>query len=231
MLLPWVPTVAIHQLLPADPRLVDQEGHPLRWSELRGRAFAVTFVYTRCRESAECPATSAKFAQLQHEIPPGTRLLEITIDPVYDTPPVLRRYGALFGEDPSRWTLLGGDPQTVLTLAKRFDVAVLPGKHPGTLEHGEAIAIFDRQERLVSLTAGNSWQPREVRSELEFASGRSSNPFDRYTLWFRNFGIACGALLTTGDRLARPMAVSVVITLFVVVAGVSAVFLRALREI
>ena len=230
-MLPWVPTVVIGERLPADPRLVDQSGHALRWSQLNGRALAVTFIYTRCTESAECPAISAKFARLQHEIPANARLVEVTLDPAHDTPSVLRRYGALFGADPKRWTLVTGDPQTVLSLAERFKVTVAPGRTPGTLEHGEAIAVFDTHERLVSLTAGNSWQPREILAALQSASGQRSSLPDRFTLWFRNFGIACGALLTASDRFARPLALAVILALFALVAGVSFAVVRALRDI
>jgi len=228
-MLPWVPAAVVGERLPADPQLVDQSGAPLRWTQLNGRAFAVTFIYTRCRESAECPATSAKFAQLQHEIPSNARLLEITIDPAHDTPAVLRRYGAMFGADPSRWMLATGDPQTVLTFAKRFGIVVAPGPVPGQLEHGEAIAVFDTEERLVSLTAGNSWRPREILAELQRASGRRSSIVDRFTLWFRNFGVMCGAVLTLGDRWSAPFTAFVLFTLFSLVAGASAVLLRAVR--
>jgi len=231
MVLPWVPTVLVGERLPSDPVLQDQNGRALRWSQLNGRAFAVTFIYTRCRESAECPATSAKFAELQHEIPASARLVEVTIDPSYDRPAVLRRYGAMFGADPSRWTLATGDPQTVLTLAKRFNVLVSPGAQSGQLEHGEAIAIFDTHERLVSLTAGNSWQPREILAELQSASGERSSFFDRATLWFRNFGIACGAVLTAGDRFSRPLTIAVLLAMFALIAGASVALTRTLRDL
>ncbi|HUA10301.1 MAG TPA: SCO family protein [Candidatus Acidoferrales bacterium] len=231
MILPWVPAVVVGERLPADPQLIDQRGTAFRWHQLNGRAFAVAFIYTRCRESDECPATSAKFAQLQHEMPASAHLLEITIDPAYDTPEVLARYGAMFGADPKRWTLATGDPRAVLTLAKRFNVLVSPGREPGQLEHGEALAVYDTQERLVSLTAGNSWQPREVLAELQSASGESGNLFDRIALWFRNFGIACGAALTLNDRLSRPVAIGVSIAMFALVAGMSTVLLRTLRRL
>lgn len=231
MLLPWVPTVVVGERLPADPVLVDQNGTRLRWSRFKGHAFAVAFIYTRCRESNECPAISAKFAQLQRELPPTSHLMEVTIDPAYDTPAVLKRYGAMFGADAARWTLATGDPQTVLTLAKRFNVLVAPGREPGQLEHGEAIAVFDTQERLVSLTAGNSWRPREILAELQSASGARASLLDRATLWFRNFGVACGAALTLRDRWSRPFAALILIAMFALVAGASFVLLRALRSL
>ncbi|HTU69606.1 MAG TPA: SCO family protein [Candidatus Baltobacteraceae bacterium] len=231
MVLPWVPTVVVGERLPADPVLVDQNGARLRWSRFKGEAFAVAFIYTRCREAAECPATSAKFAELQRELPPAAHLLEVTIDPAYDTPAVLRRYGEMFGENPARWTLATGDPQTVLSLAKRFNVLVAPGREPGQLEHGEAIAVFDAQERLVSLTAGNSWQPREILAELQSAGGQHASLLDRVTLSFRNFGVACGAALTLNDRWSRPLAALILIALFGLIAGTSFVLLRALRSL
>jgi len=230
-MLPWVPTVVVGERLPADPHLVDQSARALRWSQLNGHAFAVTFIYTRCRESSECPATSAKFAELQRELPAGARLLEVSIDPSYDRPAVLRRYGAMFGADAARWTLLTGDPQTVLTLAKRFAVTVTPGREPGQLEHGEAIAVFDTHERLVSFTQGNSWQPREILAELQRASGQPSSIADRVTLWFRNFGSVCGAVLSLGDRWSRPFAALILAAMFALVVGTSVVVLRALRSL
>jgi hypothetical protein len=67
-------------------------------------------------------------------------------------------------------------------------------------------------------------------AELQSASGGSGNLFDRLTLWFRNFGIACGAALTASTRLTRPIAIGAVVALFALVGGASFVVLRALRE-
>jgi hypothetical protein len=108
---------------------------------------------------------------------------------------VLRRYGGYFGEDPARWILATGNTDEILTFAQRFGVEVSPGRRPGTLEHGEAVAVFDRDERLTWLTAGDTWQPDEILAALESASGRRPNLLSLIRLWFENFGNTCGAVL------------------------------------
>ena len=194
---PWVPTVQIGTTLPIDPAFVDQNGRTFRWHQLSGGGVILAFIYTRCRESNECPATSAKFAAMQHALPRGTRLLEVTLDPANDTPAVLRSYGAMYDEDPNKWTLATGEPEQVLEFARRFNVIVAPARERGQLEHGEALAIFDPQQRLVSLTAGNDWQPDEALAVAEQAAGQPNNPLAALMLWFRNFGTTCGAILAS----------------------------------
>ena len=69
----------------------------------------VSFVYTRCRDARMCPLVAAKFARMQRQLR-GTpiRLVTVTLDPGYDTPRVLARYGAAYGADPARWLLVTG---------------------------------------------------------------------------------------------------------------------------
>lgn len=214
----WIPALQLGQALPIDPAFVSQDGRVFRWHQLAGSSVILAFVYTRCRESNECPAISAKFAEMQHQLPRGVRLLTVTLDPAYDTPAVLRRYGETFGQDTRYWTLATGNPLAVLAFAQRFNVVVSPGRQAGQLEHGEALAIFDPQQRLVSLTAGNDWQPREALAVARQTLGMPSSAFDRIALWFRNFGTTCGALLTSEDgwlRSAR-IAFAGAATLFIV---------------
>ena len=230
MLLPWVPTVQIGERVPGNPAFVDSNGRRTAWTDVSGHPRALAFVYTRCPEPKECPATSLKFAELQRELPPGARLIEVTIDPAHDTPRVLHLYAQNYAADPARWTLLTGDPAAVLTFAKRFGVNVSPGPAPGTIEHGEALAVFDREDRLTSLTAGNTWQPSEVLAELRAASGLRSDPLARLALWFQNFGVACGAALGLGDAWARPLAFAVSGAMLALVAASAFYLLRVLRD-
>ncbi len=230
MLLPWVPTVQIGERVPGNPRFVDQDGRAFAWRDNDGGARALAFIYTRCAETTECPAVSLKFEEMQAHLPPGARLIEVTIDPAHDTPPVLHLYAKNYGADPTRWEMLTGDPAAVLTFAKRFNIIVSPGRVPGQLVHGEAIAVFDRNDRLVSLTEGNEWQPDQVLAELRDASGERSNPFARLALAFENFGVACGAALGLGDAWARPIAYIVSLGMLALVAGTAFTLLRGLRR-
>lgn len=228
-MIPWVPAAVVGQPVPADPVLIDERGRPFRWSSLNGTAFAVTFIYTRCPEPAECPAISLKFARIQRRLPAGAKLLEITIDPQHDTPAMLRDYGRTFGEDPARWILATGKRDEILGFAKRFGVNVSPGRAPGTLEHGEALAVFDRQERLTWLTDGNTWQPDEIVAALQSASGERPNLLSLARLWFENFGHSCGAVLNgVNESWRRPLAFTLVGAMLVVCAAFAGMILRML---
>jgi cytochrome oxidase Cu insertion factor (SCO1/SenC/PrrC family) len=202
---PWVPMLQVGQSVPVDQVFVDQGGRTFRWSQLRGRSVVLAFMHTRCRDANECAATSAKFAAMQGELPRGSRLLEVSLDPAYDTPAVLHDYGEMFGQDPRHWTLATGNPPSVLQFVRRF-IEVSPGRDPADREHGEVLAIFDRQQKLASLTPGTDWEPDEALAEVRQTLGEASNPFDRLKLWSRKIGAAfrrvealCGGALAGVD--------------------------------
>jgi len=228
MLPMWVPTLQIGQPVPGDVRLTDQSGHLRNWTSFRGNALVVGFIYTGCPDPTECPAVSAKFAEMQKRLPPHTYLIEITIDPSHDKPIVLRRYGETFAEDPAKWTMLTGDPNTVLTLTRRFGIAVFHRPN-GEIEHNEAVAVLDRDERLQSLTAGTSWQPSEVLAEASAVNGEPNDVLARTALAFRSFGRTCGALLNAIDPRWRDVSIASAGAAVFLIAGTSAVLLRQLK--
>ena len=80
--------------------LVNQDGRRIHLAQYRGKALVLTFVYTRCPQPDQCTLMSNNFAaidqvlQKQPELYQKTHLLTISFDPDYDTPKVLRSYGA-----------------------------------------------------------------------------------------------------------------------------------------
>ena len=86
----FVPNLQPGDTIPAIP-LVDQSGRAFSFAQLRGNAVVLSFIYTRCADPRMCPLVSSKFARLQRAIGDApVRLLEITLDPRFDTPRVLR---------------------------------------------------------------------------------------------------------------------------------------------
>ena len=93
---------------------VDQTGRLVSLSDLKGQTTILTFVYTRCHDLNICPAISGKFAYLQHQLDPERfHLIEITLDPLYDSPAIMARYGDQFAANPRVWWLLTSRPSTV----------------------------------------------------------------------------------------------------------------------
>ena len=148
-----------------DVPFTDQRGRSVTLSSLRGRPYALTFIYTRCQDADMCPLISAKYHAVQGTLPPGTALVEVTLDPTYDTPPVLARYGKAFGADPQRWLLLTGSPAQVLAFAERFGIFE---RHVNgrTIVHTERLVLVDRAGRVAGFFEDPAWPPAKLSAAL-----------------------------------------------------------------
>src|SRR5258708_19105437 len=103
--------LAVGSLMP-DFALTDQNGRVVRLSDLRGRAVAIDFIYTRCPMPDVCPRLSANFARLQKRFGDKVMLLSITLDPTYDTTAVLADYARRWRAD-ANWLFLTGSPPAI----------------------------------------------------------------------------------------------------------------------
>jgi len=149
-----------------DALFIDQHARPLSLRTLRGVPFAITFIYTRCTDRTMCPLVSAKFRVLQQRLTVPAALVEISLDPAYDRPPILARYAAAFGADAARWHLLTGEPRTVLDFAARFGI-LEEARGPVKIVHSERLAIVDRNGRIARFIDNAAWSPNDVLRALE----------------------------------------------------------------
>ena len=146
--------------------LVDQDGAPLTADDFTGRLTFLTFIFTRCPVPDYCPLVSRRFTQVQSalaadpSLPRDVRLLSITIDPEFDTPPVLKAFALAIGADPARWRFAGGDPGAVRRVARAFSVYV--ERNGALLDHTLATALVDRHGRVVTIWRGNAWKVEEL---------------------------------------------------------------------
>jgi protein SCO1 len=166
-----------------DTPFVDQTGKPFRLSQLRGQDVVLSFIYTRCADARMCPLISAKFARLQQLA--GNRklhLVEVTLDPAFDRPPVLARYAQTFRADPKRWTLVVGDAEPTLNFAARFGIAAFPDPNGGII-HAENTVSIDPQGRIAAMNPGNDWLPDGLLPDIDARNGAASNPLARLSRW------------------------------------------------
>ncbi len=176
-----------------DTAFLDQRGKPFRFSDLRGQDAVLAFVYTRCQDARMCPLISAKFHALQSLL--GRRhvhLVEVTLDPTYDRPPVLAKYGTAFGADPKRWTLAVGDADQTLDFAARFGITTFPDPSIGII-HAENTVLIDPAGTIGEMITDTSWAPNEIIAQIDAQHGRASNPIARFNLWLSKAASAvCG---------------------------------------
>ncbi len=148
-----------------DIAFLDQRGRSVTLSSLRGRAYALTFIYTRCQVAQMCPLISAKYHAVQAKLPPKTLLVEVTLDPAYDRPAVLARYAAARGARSERWLLLTGSTPSVLAFAQRFGVFERRAAAQ-TIVHTERLAIVDRAGRVSRFLDDPAWTPAQLLAAL-----------------------------------------------------------------
>jgi cytochrome oxidase Cu insertion factor (SCO1/SenC/PrrC family) len=219
----FVPALQPGDTVPAIP-LVDQSGDAFSLTQLRGNAVVLSFIYTRCADPQMCPLTSSKFARLQQLIGSSPiRLLEVTLDPAFDTPRVLRAYGRAFGERPRTWTLATGEPSAIGAFAQRLSVATQWTK-PGTLVHTESVIVLDRYGRIAQIIDGNAWAPADVLADANaLVTADAPSVVSRIRLWLGAAVESCG-----GGALGVSALVMLAL-LAAVIGTVSVVLFRSLR--
>jgi protein SCO1 len=164
-------------------RLVDQDGRIVELDRaFRGKTTLLSFVFTRCPDRTLCPAISGKYAYLQSHLDPQRfALVEITLDPPYDSPAVLRKYAAEYGADPAMWSLLTGKGSTIARLLDVFRISSLRVSTSNFI-HSDKLFIVTPEGRIgyVADTAG--WDPEAAIAQARAIAGLASNPFERFKL-------------------------------------------------
>lgn len=155
-----------------DQLLIDQNGKPRPLSTLRGHRLALTFIYTRCPMPDFCPLMDRHFQALQRDIKKtpalsDVRLVSVSFDPQFDTPPVMKAHAEKLQADPLIWTFVTGERDEIARFAARFGVTVERAENnPIDISHNLRTAIIDAAGRLVKVHTGNSWTPADILADL-----------------------------------------------------------------
>src|SRR6266849_3987552 len=175
--------------VPGEPRpgtdvpdfgLVNQDGKRIHLAQYRGQALALTFIYTRCPMHDQCTLMSSNFAaidqelQKQPDIYAKTHLLTISFDPEYDSPKVLRSYGASHtgrytDETFQHWEFAGGSADEVKGIAQYFGLRYFHDTESGQDQviHSLRTAVIGPDGKLAKLYRGNEWKPEAILGDLK----------------------------------------------------------------
>ena len=151
-----------------DLPLVDQNGARFTLGDSAGRVQIVTFIYTRCPLPDFCPLMVRHLETVRrraNEEGLGSQLalLGVTLDPAFDTPPVLRAYGDAVLKGSNRfdqWTLATGTATQIEDVARFFGVGYRA--EGGFITHTLATAIVSHDGRVMRVFESNSWRPDEI---------------------------------------------------------------------
>ena len=155
--------------------LTNQNGSAASLADLRGQVWVADIIFTRC--PGPCLKMTRQMKELQDALPPASqvKLVTLTTDPEFDTPPVLRAYADRFQADTNRWMFLTGTKQEIAKLAigslKLTAVAKKPEERESPQDlfvHSTLFVVADKQARLrgVFETTGEGINPQAVKSEI-----------------------------------------------------------------
>lgn len=164
---------ATRRLKPGDTlpafTLTRETGEPFTTAALQGRRSVITFIFTRCPVPEFCPLMVKRFQQIQRAAKADSsladvQLVSVTLDPAFDTPPVLTAYARAMQADPARWPFVTGTPDAIAALTRAFAVHV--EKNGVLLDHTLATAVVGPDGRLVEMWRGNQWSAEDVLEVL-----------------------------------------------------------------
>jgi protein SCO1/2 len=139
----------------ADFTLTNQDEKTTTLADLTNHVWVADIIFTRC--AGPCPRMTAQMKSLQDLLPPANeaKLVTLTTDPDFDSPPVLEKYGERFGADFNRWTFLTGTKSEIGSLAagslKLSAVPVKPGDQKNSADlfiHTTIFVVVDKHAQL-----------------------------------------------------------------------------------
>lgn len=156
--------------------LVNQDGKLIKIHDYRGKTLVLTFIYTRCPDPTYCTLMSSNFEQIDQQLQKqtglydSTHLLSISFDPDFDTPAVLRSYGAAHtgkysDEKFGHWEFASGSKDQIKGIAQYFGLRYYEGSDQ--IIHGLRTVIIGPDGRVYKVYRDNLWKPEEVVSDLE----------------------------------------------------------------
>ncbi len=164
--------------------LVNQDAKPIRLDGYRGKALLLTFIYTRCPLPEYCTLMSDNFARIDKDLQKDstlyqkTHLLSVSFDPAYDTPKVLRSYGAAHtgnytSETFKHWEFATGTPEQIKEIGKFFGLTYVQEKDQ--IVHSLRTIIITPDGKVYKIYRGNDWKPDEVLRDLQILLSHSSS--------------------------------------------------------
>jgi len=171
-------------------RLADARGDIVSLASLRGRAVALTFIYTSCPDL--CPVTAEKLRYVYDQLGSDAdkvAMVGITVDPETDTPPRMEEYTQEM-QLAGKWEFLTSSRALLSPVWSAYAVAPLSSSQAGLLvaqgsgvagsdagfdqAHTLAVYVIDpqgREQRLLS----PDFAPSDLTHDLEALVARSSH--------------------------------------------------------
>ena len=149
--------------------MIDQHGDFMQIREMRGKAFVLNFIFTRCKAATMCPASTTRMSELQELAREGgledLHFVTITFDPEFDSPGILRQYAKNYELENENFHLLTATQELVDDLLRQFGILTM--EEDGTINHTMATLLVDANGRVAFRKEGSKWTTKEFLKEAK----------------------------------------------------------------
>ena len=174
-----VEPLELGQMMPDYP-FTNEFGAPIKLSDYRGQTVGMTFIFTRCPLPDFCPRMLKNFEEVSRRLRDPSvgmtnwHLVTLTIDPLFDTPAVLRGHAERYQYDPKRWTFLTGAVIDIDAISEQVGLMYRRQAPNALPDHNLRTLLIDAEGRLRKIIVGNTWKPEDFVADLvAVAAGKS----------------------------------------------------------
>lgn len=151
-----------------DFTLYDQEARVVQSARFRGKTVMMNFIFTRCPVATMCPASTAKMMDAQALAKKAgitdIEFVSITLDPVYDTPGVLKEYANVRGIDTTNFSFLTGPEPAIRDLLTQF--GIIAEFEGDLIKHTLATLLISPEGRIIHRADGSVWEPKDFVAKM-----------------------------------------------------------------
>lgn len=149
--------------------LYDQDGEIITTDYFDGSATVLNFIFTRCSVPDMCPASTMKMKKLQ-SLAEKTKIervkfLSITLDPLYDSPAVLKQYVQAYGLNEENFRFGTAGKSVIDDLTRQFGL-LRKNDESLTIEHTMRTLLVNYRRQIIYQVPGKDWSPEDFLSRL-----------------------------------------------------------------
>ncbi|HCP48237.1 MAG TPA: photosynthetic protein synthase I [Deltaproteobacteria bacterium] len=159
-------------------QLIDQSGEAFSSESLHGKVWVASFLFTRC--PTVCPTLAGNIFDVQHRtrnMGQSFHIVSFTVDPEYDTPPVLAEFAKTHRASHRVWTFLTGSPSEIQdTVVGGLKISMGSGdgsyEDPSEVFHGTHLVLVDTE---MQIRGYYDSEDEEARTDMLSAAGFLAN--------------------------------------------------------
>lgn len=138
-----------HKIAPFS--FTNQQGKTITNASMEGKVYVADFFFTTC--PTICPIMKTQMLRVYEKFKdePRFQILSHTLDPVHDTPELLKEYAFKIGvEDDKTWHFLSGDQEKIFEIGQTsyLTTAMSDQNEPGGILHSGAFVLIDQKGQI-----------------------------------------------------------------------------------